>query len=119
MRPAVREVALRRRAVGDRLGRGHPWVWQEAISRGLEGALAGEEVQVVGPGGSPVGRGLADPASPIAVRLWTRGRQAVDETLWRLRASIACGLREWLFDGTRTNAYRIVHGEGDRMPGLV
>jgi 23S rRNA (cytosine1962-C5)-methyltransferase len=119
MRSAVREVALRSRVVADRLGRGHPWVWREAISRGLEGAFAGEEVQVVAPGGSPVGRGLADPASPIAVRIWTHGRQAVDEGLWRSRASIACGLRKWLFEGTRTSAYRLVHGEGDRMPGLV
>jgi len=93
-------------------------VWREAIEDGLAGAEAGEEVQVVA-GATAVGRGYADPASPIAVRLWTRGRDPVDRGLWRARAARACTLRAMLFAHTRTDAFRVVHGEGDRMPGLV
>jgi 23S rRNA (cytosine1962-C5)-methyltransferase len=94
-------------------------VWREAIARGLDGASPGEEVQVLAPDGSPVGRGLADPGSPIAVRVWTRGRAPLDHDLWRARVARACGLRSRLFDGGRTDAYRVLNGEGDRMPGLV
>jgi 23S rRNA (cytosine1962-C5)-methyltransferase len=116
---SVREVILKQAATAERVARGHPWVWREAIARGLEGTAPGDEVQLVAPDGTPVGRGLVDPGSPIAVRVWTRQREPIDASLWRSRATRACDRRAWLFDGTRTNAFRVVHGEGDRMPGLV
>jgi 23S rRNA (cytosine1962-C5)-methyltransferase len=103
----------------DRIARGHPWVWREAVARGLDGTTPGEEVQLLAPDGSAVGRGLADPGSPIAVRVWTRRRDPIDARLWRARAARACDRRARLFDGTRTNAFRVLHGEADRMPGLV
>ncbi len=115
----MREVVLKQSATAERLTRGHPWVWREAIGRGLEGIRAGDEVQVVAPDGAPVGRGFADPDSPIAVRIWTRKRDPIDAELWRTRVERACSLRAWLFDSGRTNAFRVIHGEGDRMPGLV
>jgi 23S rRNA (cytosine1962-C5)-methyltransferase len=119
MPPSVREIVLKHAATADRIARGHPWVWREAISRGLEGAAPGEEVQLVAPDRAAVGRGLADPRSPIAIRVWTRRRDPIDGALWRSRATRACERRARLFDGTRTNAFRVLHGEGDRMPGLV
>lgn len=115
----MREVVLKQTATAERLDRGHPWVWREAIARGLDGVGAGEEVQVVAPDGAPVGRGFADPGSPIAVRIWTRKREPVDVDLWRARVKRACKLRAWMFDGGGTNAFRVLHGEGDRVPGLV
>jgi 23S rRNA (cytosine1962-C5)-methyltransferase len=116
---AVLEIGLRAGGAADRLAHGHPWVWREAIARGLEKAEAGQEVQVVGADGAPVGRGLADPASPIAVRLWTRGKDPIDESLFRDRVGRACVLRQRLFAGDATDAYRVLHGEGDRTPGFV
>src|ERR1700690_796823 len=118
MSRAVRQVALRQRATADRLMRGAPWVWRDAIEEGLAGAEAGEEVQVVA-GATAIGRGFADPTSPIAVRVWTRGREPIDRGVWHTRASRACALRSMLFERARTDAFRVVHGEGDRMPGLV
>src|SRR5580704_9022610 len=115
----MREVVLKQTATAERLNRGHPWVWREAIARGLDGVGAGEEVQVVAPNGARVGRGFADPESPIAVRVWTRKREPIDADLWRARVARACKLRAWLFDGGGTNAFRVLHGEGDRVPGLV
>ena len=112
----------------ERIARGHPWVWRDAIASGLEGAKPGDEVQVVAADGSPVGRGLADPGSPIAVRMWTRAMHPVDRRLWQARAERACALRTTLFGAhssteasteASTDAYRLVHGEGDRMPGFV
>jgi 23S rRNA (cytosine1962-C5)-methyltransferase len=119
MRRSVPEITLRSQAAADRLARGHPWVWREAVARGLEGAQPGEQVQVVAPGGAPVGRGLVDPSSPIAVRLWTRGRCPVDRALWAERVERALALRARLFAGGDTTAYRLLHGEGDRLPGFV
>ncbi len=116
---SVREVILKQAATAERIARGHPWVWREAIARGLDGTAPGEEVQLAAPDGTPVGRGLVDPRSPIAVRVWTRRREPIDRSLWRSRAKRACDRRAWLFEGTRTSAFRVLHGEGDRMPGLV
>jgi 23S rRNA (cytosine1962-C5)-methyltransferase len=113
------EVVLRQRATAERILRGHPWVWREAVSRGLEGLAPGAAVRVLAPDGSAVGMGIADPGSPIAVRVWTRGRSRLDAAVWNERARHACLLRALLFEGQRTNAYRVVHGEGDRMPGFV
>ncbi|HTB72805.1 MAG TPA: class I SAM-dependent rRNA methyltransferase [Polyangiaceae bacterium] len=113
------EIVLKQASTVERIARGHPWVWREAIARGLEAATPGEEVQLVAPDGSAAGRGLADPHSPIAVRVWTRRRDPIDARLWRARATRACERRARLFDGTRTNAFRVLHGEADRMPGLV
>ncbi|HEY8091744.1 MAG TPA: class I SAM-dependent rRNA methyltransferase, partial [Polyangiaceae bacterium] len=118
MRP-LPHIVLRHKAVADRLAHGHPWVWRETVARGLEGVAAGDEVQVDGADGASLGRGLADPASPIAVRMWTRGKEAVDRSLFDERIGRAVALRRRLFDGGKTTAYRVLHGEGDRTPGFV
>jgi 23S rRNA (cytosine1962-C5)-methyltransferase len=119
MTRSVREVTLGRRAAAERIAHGHPWVWRDAIAKGLGDATAGEQVQVRGPDGAILGRGLADPGSPIAVRMWTRGSQPIDRRLWDARIERACGLRVRFLAGSRTDAYRVINGEGDRMPGLV
>jgi 23S rRNA (cytosine1962-C5)-methyltransferase len=116
---SVREIVLHRKDAAERLVRGHPWVWREAIAAGLDGTSPGEEVQVIAPGGVPVGRGLADPESPIAIRMWTHGKEPIDERLWQARVAAAILLRSVSLEGTDTDAYRIIHGEGDRLPGLV
>lgn len=119
MQRKVPELSLKRRDAGERLAHGHPWVWREALGQGLQGVEAGDEVQVLAPDGAAVGRGLADPASPIAVRLWTRGRSPVDAALFQDRVARACQLRRDLVERPGTTAYRVLHGEGDRMPGFV
>jgi 23S rRNA (cytosine1962-C5)-methyltransferase len=80
---------------------------------------AGEEVSIVAADGQRVGRGIFDPGSPISVRVWTRGNVAIDADLVRARILRAVAIRERLFADGRTTAYRLVHGEGDRMPGIV
>jgi 23S rRNA (cytosine1962-C5)-methyltransferase len=112
-------LTLKNAAAAASVGRGHPWVWRDALARGLDGVRPGDEVRVLAPDGTAVGRGIADPASPIAVRMWTRDDAPVDAALWGSRARAACALRRWLFAGSRTTAFRVVHGEGDRMPGFV
>ena len=66
--------------------------------------------------GNVIGHGLADPDSPILVRSWG---EPFNEKLVGARAAAAASLRRRLFAGQRTNAFRLIAGEGDRMPGLV
>jgi 23S rRNA (cytosine1962-C5)-methyltransferase len=115
----ARIVVLRSARTMAELVRGHPWLWRESIAKGLDEVNAGDQVQVVAPDGAPVGRGIADPGSPIAVRMWTTGQAPIDDALWQARSERACLLRRHLFEGAETDAYRVVNGEGDRMPGFV
>jgi 23S rRNA (cytosine1962-C5)-methyltransferase len=116
----VREIILRQRGAASPLDRGHPWVWRDAVGEGLEGATFGEVVQVLVQRGSPVGQGLVDPRSPIAVRVWTHGNTPLNAALFRERIEAAAALRSRLFAGDGdTDAYRVLHGEGDRAPGFV
>ncbi len=104
----------------DSVRHGHPWVWQTALSQSSESKRleAGAEVVLVDASGTAVGRGIYDPDSPIAVRVWTRGREPIDQALFTNRIARAFAIRERLFD-TRTTAFRLLHGEGDRLPGIV
>lgn len=63
-------------------------------------------------------RGLAE-AGPIAVRvLCTSAREPIDRALFRRRIEQALALRADVIPPA-TDAYRLIHGEGDRLPGLV
>lgn len=104
---------------------GHPWVFRQAVERLDDGLVAGDEVIVVDPHGKILGRGLYSPSSAIAVRLFTsQGKVAIDGTLLRERLARAVALRRGhgLADerpGKETTGYRLVHGEGDGLPGLI
>jgi len=103
------------RSLGRTLRRGHPWIYRDA----LEGRIPapGTEVAVTDARGRVLGRGLAE-AGPIGVRLWTTDDEPVDDALLGRRLDAAIELRRWL-SPRKTDAVRLVHGEGDRMPGVV
>jgi 23S rRNA (cytosine1962-C5)-methyltransferase len=115
----LRQVIVNARAA-DALRRGHPWIWRQAIVRGLTGLAAGDEVVVGAEDQAQLGRGVADPESPIAVRMWTSGAP-IDGPLLASRVDSALKLRQRLFcgDGEATTAYRVLNGEGDSCPGYV
>jgi 23S rRNA (cytosine1962-C5)-methyltransferase len=99
--------------------RGHPWVWRRGVTGSVDRLDPGAEVALVDPSGHVLGYGVWDPDSPIAVRVWTSDATRIDDDLFAARIASAMELRARLFvDGT-TTAYRILHGEGDRTPGLV
>jgi 23S rRNA (cytosine1962-C5)-methyltransferase len=65
-----------------------------------------------------VARGYYDPHSAISVRILTREpAEAIDAAFWRRRVARAVALRRELVTGT--NGYRVLHGEGDGVPGVV
>lgn len=104
---------------------GHPWLYREALAAPA-GLPTGSAVDLVDRAGRFLGRGLYDAESPIALRIFTLDRdEALDAELVRRRLAAAWALRRRTVDGIgstggdATDAFRLCHGEGDRLPGLV
>ncbi len=95
---------------------GHPWVYRDAL-RGLDGVAPGTVVTVREHGRRFVGRGIAD-AGPIGVRVWTTRDERIDDGFVARRVRDAVALRRRITP-PRTNAVRLLHGEGDRLGGAV
>ncbi len=97
---------------------GHPWVFKQALAQ-LPKLPAGAIVDVVDKGRF-VARGYFDPHSAISVRVLTRDEsEAVDGAFFRRRVARAAALRASLLDLRETDAYRLVHGEADGLPGVI
>jgi 23S rRNA (cytosine1962-C5)-methyltransferase len=103
---------------------GHPWIFAQAIARIEGGAVAGDEVRVLDPNGNVLGRGLYTPRSAIPVRMFTREDAPIDAALIRRRIERAVAHRRDLgfpsaTPGHETDAYRLIHAEGDGLPSLT
>lgn len=100
---------------------GHPWVYAQAIDRVEGGATPGDEVSVVDPRGNVLGRGFYSPRSAIPVRLLVRDEMTrLDASFFRVRIERAIALRASLgLPSEHTNGFRLVHAEGDGLPGLI
>lgn len=102
------------------LKRFHPWVFSGAIA-GSDGKLQeGDIVRVVSYDDELMGYGHYQIGS-IAVRMLTFEEEEIDFAFWKKRFSEAFSLRKALKLVNRpdNNIYRLVHGEGDRLPGLI
>ncbi|MBX3272641.1 MAG: class I SAM-dependent rRNA methyltransferase [Sandaracinaceae bacterium] len=100
---------------------GHPWVFAQAIER-LDGAPApGDAVDVLDPTGKHLGRGFWSADSAIPVRLITRDEaEPLDEAALVRRLERAHARRQRLgIPDADSDAYRLVHAEGDELPGLI
>jgi 23S rRNA (cytosine1962-C5)-methyltransferase len=100
---------------------GHPWIYAQAVDHVEGGPQAGDEVGVVDPRGNFLGRGFYSPGSAIPVRLLARDRQTrLDASFFLSRIERAVALRAPLgLPGEKTTGYRVVHAEGDGLPGLI
>lgn len=112
------EIILRR-GKEESLLRFHPWVFSGAIASLPEGLEEGETVTVRSASGQLLGTGHYQVGS-IAVRMLSEEDIVIDEDFYRRRLAEAYRLRRVL-DLIRpdNNAYRLVHGEGDFLPGLI
>jgi len=97
---------------------GHPWIFSRAVAAGLDAVEPGDPVRVVAADGGFVAAGYAHPRTPIAVRVLTLEDEPVDGALVARRLDDALALRRATLTEDVT-AYRIVNGEGDRLPGIV
>ena len=118
-----RQIQLRK-GKDESLRRFHPWVFSGAIQRVDEGIEEGEVVRVVTNSGDFIAVGHYQQGS-IAVRVLTFNDVAIDDDFWlsrlrsALRLRISLGLTSDRSPHTSTEAYRLVHGEGDNLPGLI
>ncbi|WP_324674202.1 class I SAM-dependent rRNA methyltransferase [Hymenobacter sp. GOD-10R] len=105
------------------LRRLHPWVFSGAIARMQGEPQEGEVVAVQAANGEPLGVGHYAPGS-IAVRMLRFGADAAEPgaAFWEERLRNAYQLRQNLGltgSNDQTNVYRLVHAEGDGLPGLI
>ncbi len=102
------------------LRRYHPWVFSGAVKKTYGPLAEGDLVEVQDNKGQFLGLGHYQPGS-IAVRIVSFEPADPDESFWRSRLKEALALRQTLGLATseETNVYRLVHGEGDRLPGLI
>ena len=105
------------------LRRRHPWVFSGAIARALGEPQEGEAVRVETQSGELLGVGHYSGSGSIAVRMLDFGPAAELPTpnFWVNRLANAYALRQRLaLTGTAdTNVFRLVHAEGDGLPGLI
>jgi 23S rRNA (cytosine1962-C5)-methyltransferase len=100
---------------------GHPWIFSGAISRVDGSPGLGETVEVISSRGESLGKGAFSPSSQIRVRLWSSDPASViDREFFMQRLQDAIRLRSDLPSlSSSTNAFRLVNGESDRLPGLI
>lgn len=100
-----------------RITNGHLWAFSNEIQK-IEGEpQAGEIVQLRNHAGILLGTAFFNPHSLIAVRLLTRREEEIDFAFFEKRLRDALSLRRKLFPNAE--AFRLVHGEADFLPGLI
>ncbi len=102
------------------LKRFHPWIFSGAILRMDEGIEEGEIVRVITYSGDFIAVGHYQIGS-IAVRVLSFRDIEINGEFWRSRLASALQMRiaVGIADNPANNTYRLVHGEGDNLPGLV
>ena len=101
------------------LRQGHPWLYDQAIRRQSHAGRPGDLAVIYDRRERFLAIGLYDPTSPIRVRvLRHRAPAPIDRAWYQARLRDAAQRRASLAD-SETNAYRLVHGENDGLPGLI
>ena len=115
----MKQVRLRK-GKEESLKRFHPWVFSGAIANIDEGITEGEVVRVVTNSGDFIAVGHYQEGS-IAVRVLTFSDVQIDDEFWHSRLASALQMRQaiGIADNPNNNTYRLVHGEGDNLPGLI
>ena len=109
-----------KRGKDESLKRFHPWVFSGAIQRMDEGIEEGEVVRVLNSNGDFIAVGHYQKGT-ITVRVLSFEDIPIDEDYWEKSISSALNMRLTIgiADNANNNTYRLVHGEGDYMPGLI
>jgi 23S rRNA (cytosine1962-C5)-methyltransferase len=101
------------------LKRFHPWIFSGAIARKEAGIEEGEVVDVYTSENEFIAVGHYQIGS-IEVRVLSFNQVAIDSDFWKNRLAVALNLRQSVSLLTsRNDTFRLVHGEGDNLPGLV
>ena len=99
--------------------RGHPWIFDQSIERISHDGQPGDLAVVFDDKRDFAAIGLWDPTSPIRIRVLATHQTSVGPELWRTRIKEAIERRRELVDDDEVTGLRWLHGENDRVPGLV
>jgi 23S rRNA (cytosine1962-C5)-methyltransferase len=102
-----------------RSGTPHPNLFRKRLATVPPNVVPGDLVRVVTTEGQQMGFGFYNPSSEIALRMVRFGEELPDQAFWEERIRRAVELRKSLIDPKSTNAFRLIHAEGDLIPGIV
>ena len=116
----MEKSVILKRGKEESLKRFHPWIFSGAIQRINGKTEEGDIVTVYTSQGEFIARGHIQVGS-IAVRVLTFNDEPIDSTFWNKRIATAYDLRKSTGVASRqdNDTYRLVHGEGDCLPGLI
>ena len=102
------------------LRRKHPWVFSGAIKKMLGQPAEGDLVQVFDNKDEVLATGHYQQGS-IAIRVLAFGEEEIGDDFWQRKISNAWKLRQEVgpANNPETNVFRLVHAEGDGLPGLI
>ena len=102
-----------------RIQKGHLWVFSNELASLPRDIASGEAVKLFTHDQKFLGTGFYNPHSLISVRLISRKDEEPDKKFFLKKFREALTLREKIYTSDETNAYRLVHGESDGLPGLI
>jgi 23S rRNA (cytosine1962-C5)-methyltransferase len=111
----MNEVRVNRKAA-ERIASGHPWIFDSDIGD-RDGAQPGEAVKVADSRGRPLGVAHYSSTSQITLRMLSRDVEPIGREFYLRRLRAAEEHRRRVV--RNSDAYRVVHGEGDLLPALV
>lgn len=117
--PPLPVLRLKPKADARRIRHGHPWAWSDelVLDRRSKSIAPGALAILEDATRTPIGIGVATVDAKIALRILDRNPAAVIDAAWlRARLAAALSFRQALFDAP---FYRLVHAEGDALPGLI
>jgi 23S rRNA (cytosine1962-C5)-methyltransferase len=113
------KLIVRQERIGPILGF-HPWAFSGAFESIPEGLQAGEPVRLFSKNGGYLASGYFNSYSQITVRVWSYDKdEELDERFFIKRIEKAWQIRKKYVENPLTNAYRVVNGENDFLPGLI
>jgi 23S rRNA (cytosine1962-C5)-methyltransferase len=102
-----------------RIQKGHLWVFSNELASVPRDIASGETVKLFTHDKKFLGTGFYNPHSLISVRLISVKDEQPDKEFFTRKFLEALKLRELIYKNEETNAYRLVHGESDGLPGLI
>lgn len=98
----------------------HPWVFSKAIVSVPEGIISGEPALLYDQSGNFLASGYFNSYGQISVRLWGQDEdEKIGVDFFARRVARALHIRQHLIGDRNTNAYRVINGENDLLPGLI
>ena len=118
---SIQRLAVKLKAKSESFVRqGHPWIFESSIVKINKEGKAGDIAIIFDRKKNKyIGLGLYDPHSPIRIKLLASGEKAnINQEFFNARFQEAYFIRASLVEKA-TNAFRLIYGENDKMPGLI